>query len=614
MMNRLSVFAAAVLLAAGRLGAQSPIRYEVDLTNRVHHEARVTVRIADLAPGPVELRMSRTSPGRYALHEFAKNVYSFRATDRAGRELPVARPDLHEWDVSDHGGELVATYTLYGDHADGTYAGIDESQAHLNIPATFMWARGLAERPIEVRFRLPQGWKVATQLVPTSDPEVFTAPNLWYFIDSPTHLGPIETREWTVAGPKGPETLRVAVHSLDDAAAIDRYAAAAKAIAAEEAAVFGQYAPYDHGTYTFIAVYLPWAFGDGMEHRNSTSLTSSGSLSRNFTGLIGTVAHEYFHSWNMERIRGHALEPFDLEHAVVSPELWFGEGFTNYYGQLARARAGLVPPEQFLRGEGGTVSAVVNSPGRQYFNALEMSMQAPFVDAAVSVDPSNRANTFISYYTYGEFLALALDLMLRARPGDLTLDDYMRTVWRHHGQVEVPFTVDDLERELGEVTRDPAFAKDFFTRYVRGREVPDMAALLARAGVRLHPANPGIPLLSRARLTLVQGGLAVNGASVIGDPIYKAGLDRGDVITRVAGVAIDTVGALDRALEGKRPGDVVEIEWQGHGTTHRAPVTLTEDPTLTATPEETLAGGRVTEAQRAFRDRWLRSRAADGAR
>jgi predicted metalloprotease with PDZ domain len=613
-MKRFLVLVIVLLVGPKAAVAQSPIRYDVDLTNRAHHEARITMRIADLGPGPVELRMSRSSPGRYALHEFAKNVYGFRATDAAGHELPVRRPDLHEWDVSGHGGELVVEYTLYGDHADGTYAGIDETQAHLNIPATFMWGRGLGDRPIQVRFHLPQGWQVATQLVPTSDPEVFTAPSLAYFIDSPTHLGPLQTRSWTVAGPKGPETLRVAVHSLDDAAAIDRYAAAAKAIAAEEAAVFGQYAPYDFGTYTFIGVYLPWDFGDGMEHRNSTSLTSSGSLAKNFTGLMGAVAHEYFHSWNMERIRGAALEPFDLEHAVMSPELWFGEGFTNYYGDLALARAGLVTPEDFIRGEGGTVSAVVTSPGRRYFNALEMSMQAPFVDAAVSIDPTNRANTFISYYTYGEFLALALDLTLRGRPGGLTLDDYMRTVWRHHGQVEVPFTVDDLERELGETTGDGAFAHDFFTRYVRGQEVPDMAALLQQAGVVLSAAKPGVPYLTRTRLTGVDGGVRVDGATLIDEPLYKAGLDRGDVITSVGGAAIDGADALTRALQGKKPGDVVEVRWQGRGTAHQAQVTLQESPTLAATPMETMSSRQMTAAQKAFRDRWLGSRVREPAR
>lgn len=613
-MKRLVAFLAVALLAQGRAAAQSPVRYEVDLSNRVHHEARITVRISDLAPGPVELRMSRTSPGRYALHEFAKNVYAFRALDGSGRELAVERPDLHQWTVSGHGGELVASYTLFGDHADGTYAGIDDQQAHLNIPATFVWARGMGDRPIEVRFKLPPGWKVATQLVPTADPEVFTAPNLAYFIDSPTHLGAIATREWSVSGPKGPQTIRVAVHSLDDAAAVDRYAAAVKAVAAEEAGVFGQYPAYDHGAYTFVAAYLPWVFGDGMEHRNSTSVTSSGSLARNFDGILGTVAHEYFHSWNMERIRSRALEPFDLENAVVSPDLWFGEGFTNYYGDLALTRAGLLSAEDFIRQEGGTVDAIVNGPGRRYFSPVEMSTQAPFVDAAVSVDVTNRANTFLSYYTYGEFLALALDLTLRGRPGGPTLDDYMRTVWRHHGQVEIPFSVDDLERALGETTKDPAFAKDFFARYVRGREVPDMAELLARAGVRLAPARPGAVYLTRSRLAAVEGGVRVDGATLIGDPLYQAGIDRGDVLTGVDGARIADAAALARVLEGRKPGDVVEVRYRGRGSDRTVPVTLAENPALTAVPLESLPGGRLTAAQRAFREDWLRSRAGEVGR
>jgi S1-C subfamily serine protease len=136
-----------------------------------------------------------------------------------------------------------------------------------------------------------------------------------------------------------------------------------------------------------------------------------------------------------------------------------------------------------------------------------------------------------------------------------------------------------------------------------------MAALLARAGIRVHKANAGMPILTRARLALVEGGLRVDGSTIIGDPLYQAGADRGDLITRVGTVRIDTVGALERALDGKRPGDRIEVEWQGRGATHRAQVTLAENPILTATPEEVLAGGRLTDAQRAFRARWLGSRA-----
>lgn len=140
---------------------------------------------------------------------------------------------------------------------------------------------------------------------------------------------------------------------------------------------------------------------DGMEHRNSTVLTSTGSLEGDALALLGTVAHEFFHVWNMERIRAAALEPFDFDDAVMSAELWFDEGFTSYYDDLAMARAGLIPLHEFARRMGGLVDAVANGPGREIASPVEMSRRAPFVDAAVSVDPTNRVNTFISYYTWG---------------------------------------------------------------------------------------------------------------------------------------------------------------------------------------------------------------------
>ena len=162
-------------------GPSSTTRYEISFENRAHHEAEIIVTFTDLGPETLELRMSRTSPGRYALHEFAKNVYNFRATGADGRAVEVSRPDNHQWDVSGHGGSVQVIYTLYGDRADGTYAGIDRTHGHLNMPATFMWARGLEDRPIELTVRAPagSGWRVATQLVPTDDPYRFTA-NTYY--------------------------------------------------------------------------------------------------------------------------------------------------------------------------------------------------------------------------------------------------------------------------------------------------------------------------------------------------------------------------------------------------------------------------------------------------
>ena len=171
------------MLSVIQLVAQSPVRYSISFANRAHHEAEITVSFTNLDDRPLQLRMSRSSPGRYALHEFAKNVYNFRATGEGGRAVTVSRPDNHQWDVARHGGAVSVTYTLYGDHADGTYAGIDRTHAHLNMPATFMWARDTEARPIELVVQVPEGsaWRVATQLARTDDPFRFEAPDLQRF-------------------------------------------------------------------------------------------------------------------------------------------------------------------------------------------------------------------------------------------------------------------------------------------------------------------------------------------------------------------------------------------------------------------------------------------------
>src|SRR5688500_17415570 len=147
----------ALLIAALFQGApQRPeIRYQISFPNAAHHEASVQVDFSGLPARPLELRMSRSSPGRYALHEFAKNVYDVRAFDGTGKPLAISRPNEHQWNVSGHGGEVRVTYTVYADRADGTYAGIDRTHAHMNMPAVFMFARNLFERPIRIQFKVP---------------------------------------------------------------------------------------------------------------------------------------------------------------------------------------------------------------------------------------------------------------------------------------------------------------------------------------------------------------------------------------------------------------------------------------------------------------------------
>ncbi|MCH7683753.1 MAG: M61 family metallopeptidase, partial [Gemmatimonadetes bacterium] len=328
-----AVVCAGIFCATVVPAARAQIVYEVSFPNVVHHEAEISISFTDLPAVPLELRMSRSSPGRYALHDFAKNVYSVRAEDGNGFPLQITRPNPYQWDVPVHDGTVRVTYTLFADRADGTYSQVDETHAHLNVPATFMWARGLGDRQIRVTFQLPDGaeWSVATQLFPTDDPMTFTAPDLYYFMDSPIEVSDFALRQWEVSANGGTSTIRLAVHHDGTEQEVDDYTEMVKKVVEQAIAVFGEAPDFDGGAYTFIADYLPWVSGDGMEHRNSTILSSTASLRRAAGRLIGTVAHEFFHAWNVERIRPRTLEPFDFERANMSGELWFAEGFTSYY-------------------------------------------------------------------------------------------------------------------------------------------------------------------------------------------------------------------------------------------------------------------------------------------
>ncbi len=598
-----------LLLAMPAAGAgQDTTAYRISFPNAAHHEARVTIEYRNLPPGTLELRMSRSSPGRYALHEFAKNVYDVTATNGAGDTLAIRRPNVHQWDVPEHDGSVQVSYTLFADRADGTYSGIDNTHAHLNMPATFMWARRTEARPIRVTFAVPEGsgWRVATQLVPTADATTFTAPHLPYFLDSPTELSDHVLLEHPVTQNRYTQTLRIALHHLGSEAEARAYAERTWRIAAEQAAVFGEFPLFDYGTYTFLACYLPWAAGDGMEHRNSTVLTSTSSLARNMTGLLGTVSHEFFHAWNMERLRSDALEPFDFEEANMSGELWFGEGFTSYYDDLTMRRAGILDDEQYLRGLSGTIDAVVNGRGRRFFSPVEMSMQAPFVDAAVLIDPNNRGNTFISYYTWGAALGLALDLELRTRFNELTLDDYMREMWQRHGRSFDNYTLADLRGTLADLTGDRRFSNEFFDRYIEGRDAPDFARLLAAAGAEVRRARAGTAWLGPARLEAASdSGVLVSSQTIIDTPLYDAGVSGGAVILALGDTRVTSVEQLTQLVQSSPPGTRTEITYVMRGERFTRPITLTEDETLEVVPVESPDADAL-----AFRQAWLSSRAA----
>jgi predicted metalloprotease with PDZ domain len=551
--------------------------------------------------------MARSSPGRYALHEFAKNVYQVQAFNSAGKELAVTRPNPHQWDITGHDGTVRLTYTLFGDRGDGTYAQVDNTHAHLNLPATLVYGLGLENRPAEVSFQLPAGkkWQVATQLPRQPNaPDRFYAPNLQYLMDSPVEIADLQIREWAVRDQGKEKTIRIAMHSPVSAAVLDTYTAQAKKIAAEAGAVFGQFPDYDFGRYTFLACYVPQASGDGMEHRNSTYITSDVPPSGGAKDHLSTLSHEFFHAWNVERLRPRSLEPFNFADANMSGELWFAEGFTSYYGDLLLCRSQVSTPRDYAAGLSGALDYVLNSPGSRFFSPVEMSYQAPFVDAARSVDPVNRHNTFISYYPFGSVVGLALDLTLRSRYKNLTLDTYMQAAWKNFGKPEKPYQLADLEKLLGQVTGDAAFAAGFFSRHVYGRDLADYKTLLASAGFLLRRRHPGQASLGAADLVTQNGKVILAMGTYLDSPLYQAGLDRHDEILSLNGQPLRSTQEADNILAKLKPGSRIPVTFNQRGELRTATVTLQEDTALEVVLYEE-AGLPVTPKMKAFRSNWL---------
>lgn len=570
--------------------------YIISFDNAVHHEAIVNATFTNLKSTEVEFRMSRTSPGRYALHEFAKNVYAVKVTDGEGNILESTRPDPYSWKVKGHDGTIKVSYTLFANRGGGTYAQIDETHAHLNIPASFMYVPGLENDEIEVTFivREDLNWKVATQLKHL-DGNTYYARDLQYFMDSPTEISNHSIRSFDVDG----QTVNFVLHHNGTEAELDEFFEKVKNIVLEQEKVFGELPDYDYGAYYFLACYIPNASGDGMEHRNSTILTTTRSLAEGgMDRNIGTVSHEFFHCWNVERIRPQSLEPFNFEETNMSGELWFAEGFTSYYTSLMMCRAGLMNHEDYIKGLAGTFNYVWNSPGRSFFNPIEMSYQAPFVDAARSVDPVNRGNTFISYYSYGSTLGLALDLSLREK--DLNLDDYMKLVWNIFGKTEKSYTFIDLHNTLIEYAGQE-FGDNFFNNYIYKSDMPDMKRLFESVGVYLTQSKEKVSFGASVR----DGKIYSN--TRMGSSAYNAGLENGDKIIKFGDFILNDNLDFITVLNKFNPKDTVTIVYERLGNTRETLVTLQESASYTISLFEA-NDLELDDAKKEKRDAWLNSK------
>ena len=421
-------------------------------------------------------------------------------------------------------------------------------------------------------------------------------------MDSPIEMSNHVVKSFKINSKGKDYQIRFALHQLEGNQGFDAYFNFTKKIVEEQKSVFEELPDFDFDSYTFIACYLPQADKDGMEHRNSTVLTSMHPLDQGgFNYNISTVSHEFFHAWNVERLRPLSLEPFDYEDANISGELWFAEGFTSYYGKLILCRAGVLTPDEYVKSLARDLNSLINSPARKFSGPIGMSQQATFVDAATSIDPVNRENTFISYYRYGSVLGLALDLSLRNMDEDKNLDDFMKILWNQYGRKEIPYELSHLENSLTAYT-SKEFSQNFFGQYVYNSDLPDFENLLASVGVKLEKEEPG-QVDPGAEIIVKDGKWLIATNPKIGSSLYNAGMVKGDRILSINGKLTHQNTKPKQMMNSFGPGDEIKIVYNRFGDRKEVVLSLQENPSLATTLDP-----KAEKSSKRRRNKWLEAK------
>jgi predicted metalloprotease with PDZ domain len=499
-------------------------------------------------PGPeVELCFPVWTPGSYLVREFARHVEGLAADDGAGRALPVERLDKRRLSIAAPGAErVVVSYRVYANDLTVRTCHLDGTHGYLNGAAVFPYVPGREREPQVLEIEPPRGWKVSTAL--EGGPTIFTARDYDELADSPLEIGTHRLLAFTAMG-KPHEIAVWGRGNADDA----RLADDVRRIVEEHGAFFGGL-PYER--YLFI-VHLSDKRRGGLEHARSATL----SVGRHaffprdaYEETLGLVSHEFFHVWNVKRMRPAALVPFDYGREQYTRLLWWFEGATSYYEGLALVRAGIVPPKRYLRSLGRALTQLERTPG-----AHKMSLEeASFLAWVKHYRPDeNSPNSTVSYYLKGELVAFALDLALR-REG-ASLDDLLRALWRRFEGGGVP--EDAVEAEAARLLGAEA-ARTFFERWVRGVEpfAPDVAevglSLRRRAaqGFEDKGGTEGKPDEDRPPPGFLGVDLAPGPKLAVasvreGSPAHRAGLYADDEIVAEGGFRLDRAGLWDRLCE-----------------------------------------------------------------
>jgi predicted metalloprotease with PDZ domain len=586
------------------------IAYRLSMPRPASHLFHVAIDVdlpADANIPTVDFQIPRWQPGRYSVANFASNVQEFSA--RAGSSaLTFEKADDQTWRVSTRGARsFTVAYKVYGNDLSGTYAQLDVTHGSYTGGEVFMYVVGHKQDPVELQIDAPAGWRIVNGRSETPDQKNWKYPNYETFIDNPTEIGPDWTLDtFTVDG----KTYRVVVHSrATEGGRRPELVRGIERIIRAQVAMWG---PPDLSSYTFMIHYAAdgqsW---DGMEHLVSTQIVLPGALSdgNSLDDTLETASHEFFHVWNVKRLRPVELGPWDWTRPAQTRSLWIAEGLTNYYGHVMMRRAGIWDEDRLIDALSHVIDEVENAPGSKLMSAVDSSLAAPFIDAAVHRQRTNLDNTSITYYYRGEIIGLVLDLMIRGRSGGKrSLDDVLRRMYDEF-YVKSPnasyylkgrgYTEEDFVRTLSEVYG--ADMSGFYARHIRGVEPLPYNEALAYAGLRLDKSpsrsgfSAGIVIDNDSGQTL-RLGLVHNDSAA-----ERAGMQQGDVLLSIGGTSVGR-NNWRAALNRYRPGDRVPVQVQRFRTTISLTIEIGEPESFDYYIEDL---ANVNPETRALRAAWL---------
>ena len=534
------------------------IHYTIQPSDPAAHLFTVSCSIEQPDPHGQQLWMPAWIPGSYMIRDFARNVVSLQATDRNG-EVVVTKLDKQTWRCAASTGPLTISYVVYAHDLSVRSAHLDTSHAYFNGSSVFLAVQGQEDKPVQLDIRLPvqdyaKNWRVATSLsridTPLFAPGIYAAGNYEELIDHPVEMAAFDEIAFEVDGT--PHHIVITGRHQTDLA---RLARDVRLICQAQVKVFGEFPPMER--YLFLLLVVGDGYG-GLEHRSSTSLICSrkdlpyknmSTVNDGYITLLGLFSHEYFHSWNVKRIKPAEFIPYDLKQESYTRQLWAFEGITSYYDDLGLVRSGVIDEKKYLELLGKNITRVMRGSGR-----LKQSLRDSSFEAWTKFykQDENSPNAIVSYYAKGAIFALALDLKIReATKNAKSLDTVMQRLWQQHGITGKGVEDNTIQTLASEVCGQPL--SDFFARYLETTEDLPLSDLCKSMGLALQsrvaesvddmggtaPKTPTAPVAFNLGAKLIADPLGIKAQFILdnGD-LQRAGLAANDVIIAINGLKV----------------------------------------------------------------------------